>query len=340
MHQPIVSVVMPVHNGAAHLDEALRSVERQTFTDFELVAVDDGSTDASWTILEAHAERDPRIRPVRNERNLGHQATSNRAIAEARGRYVARLDQDDVAFPTRLDRTVEAFHRAPDIGVVYGDYARWFPDGSVARRSPPPTHAAIRVAQLFGNWICHSTLAVRADLLASLDACYRDVPGPQDYDLLSRLLPHAASACVTTPLAAYRQSEMAMTAKYADRMAAAVDEISSRQLADLVGRDDIASTRAVFNLDAGVEDVRGIAAVHHIFEQVPEIDVHALRADARAWQARWTGQALRAAVAPGGRLPRAPRFVGELVRHDPAGARAWAAGEVAKARRRVAVPSG
>ena len=98
---------MPVFDGAAYLDETLESLRAQTLADWELVAVDDCSRDASWEILQRHAARDPRIRPHRHERNRGHRAASNTAFALARGRYVARTDQDDLSLPRRLELQVD-----------------------------------------------------------------------------------------------------------------------------------------------------------------------------------------------------------------------------------------
>jgi glycosyltransferase involved in cell wall biosynthesis len=113
---PVVSVVMPVYNGERFLAEAVESVLGQTYADFELVAVDDASTDASGRILDGY--REPRVRVLRNSRNLGGAGSANRGIAEARGVYVARLDQDDVSLPERLAKQVAFLERHPDVALV------------------------------------------------------------------------------------------------------------------------------------------------------------------------------------------------------------------------------
>src|SRR6188472_297035 len=125
---PTVSVVMPVYNGAGYLGEALNSILAQTYGDFEVVAVDDGSSDESWTILASYGARDDRVRPHRLAQNAGHHVASNTAIELSRGRFIARLDQDDLADRSRLARTVDTFHAHPDVGLLHSWYVRWLPD--------------------------------------------------------------------------------------------------------------------------------------------------------------------------------------------------------------------
>lgn len=113
---PIVTVLMPVYNGTAHLAEAVEGVLAQTLRDFELIVVDDASTDDSAALVAAYA--DPRLRLVRNERNLGQAASLNRGLALARGPYVARVDQDDVSLPGRLERQRRLLDEASDVALV------------------------------------------------------------------------------------------------------------------------------------------------------------------------------------------------------------------------------
>jgi glycosyltransferase involved in cell wall biosynthesis len=107
---------MPVYNGERFLAEAVESILGQTYADFELVAVDDASTDGSRSVLDRY--RDPRVRVLTNERNLGGAASANRAMTEARGVYIARMDQDDVSLPARLEKQVDFLDRHPGIALV------------------------------------------------------------------------------------------------------------------------------------------------------------------------------------------------------------------------------
>lgn len=112
---------MPVYNGERYLREAVESILGQTWSDFEFLVVDDGSTDASAAIVESYA--DERIRLVRNGRNLGLIAALNKGLETARGRYVARMDADDVSLPRRLERQVAYMERNPEVCVA-GSYCR------------------------------------------------------------------------------------------------------------------------------------------------------------------------------------------------------------------------
>lgn len=113
---PRVTVLLAVHNGEPFVREAIGSVLDQTFTDFELLVVDDASTDATVEIVTGFA--DERVRVLRNERNLGQVPSLNRGLLEARGEYVARLDADDVCRPTRLERQTAVLDREPRVGLV------------------------------------------------------------------------------------------------------------------------------------------------------------------------------------------------------------------------------
>jgi len=113
---PRVTVLMAVHNGEPFVREAVESVLAQTFEDFELLVVDDASTDATADIVAGFT--DSRIRVVRNDRNLGQVPSLNLGLPEARGEYIARLDADDACRPTRLERQVAVLDREPSVGLV------------------------------------------------------------------------------------------------------------------------------------------------------------------------------------------------------------------------------
>src|SRR5690606_198612 len=112
---PVVSVVMAVRNGERHLREAIDSILHQAYPDFELILIDDASTDRTADILASYG--DDRIRVLRNDRHLGLSASLNRGIREARGRYIARLDADDVAEPERFARQVDFLDRHGEVAV-------------------------------------------------------------------------------------------------------------------------------------------------------------------------------------------------------------------------------
>lgn len=113
----LVSVCIPVFNGEAHLDPALDSVLNQTFTDIEVLAFDDGSTDGSWELLQSR--KDPRLHCHRNSQNLGPEGNWNQALAAARGRYVKLFHQDDLLAPDCLARQVAAMETRPEVVLAF-----------------------------------------------------------------------------------------------------------------------------------------------------------------------------------------------------------------------------
>lgn len=130
---PLVSVVLCVYNQAAYLAEAMESILRQTFTDFELIVVDDASTDSSPEVIRRFS--DLRVRYTRNEHNLGHAGSLNRGFALARGRYLAIMDSDDISLPERLAHQVAFLESHPDVALC-GSWVETFGLRVEVRRFP------------------------------------------------------------------------------------------------------------------------------------------------------------------------------------------------------------
>ena len=143
MTPPRVSVVLCVYNQAAYVAEAIASILGQTLTDLELIVVDDGSTDSSPEVVRGFT--DPRVRYVRNERNLGHAGSLNRGVALARGRYLAIMDSDDISLPERLARQVDFLDAHPDVAMC-GSWVETFGARMELRRFP--TEPAVLAASL------------------------------------------------------------------------------------------------------------------------------------------------------------------------------------------------
>jgi len=142
MTKPRVSVVIPVRNGKDYIQEALDSVLQQSFTDLELLLIDDGSTDDDY---DRYALQDPRVRVIHLAGN-GVSRARNVGMAQSRGEFIAFLDADDVWFPGKLEAQVRYFDAHPDVGVVFGKFIRWpaQPDGGFA----PASSLVQDVAQL------------------------------------------------------------------------------------------------------------------------------------------------------------------------------------------------
>src|SRR5688572_31181643 len=112
---PLISVVMPVHNALPFLGESIRSILEQTLNDFEFVIFDDASTDGSVEVLREWATRDKRIHLHEGKRRLGLSGSSNAVVSKARARIVARMDADDIAHPDRLRRQWDISNSRPDV---------------------------------------------------------------------------------------------------------------------------------------------------------------------------------------------------------------------------------
>jgi glycosyltransferase involved in cell wall biosynthesis len=121
---PKVSVVMPAYNAERFVREALDSVLNQSFSDFELIIVDDCSKDGTWQILTEYAAADPRVVLVHNEQNLGEAGARNSGLQVARGEYIAAMDADDVLLPDRLMLQVNYLDAHPEVGVLAGQAIR------------------------------------------------------------------------------------------------------------------------------------------------------------------------------------------------------------------------
>ena len=143
---PKVTVLMPVYNVAAYIQEAIDSILNQTYQDFELLIINDGSTDTTHD--EVLKFTDYRIRLVENEQNIGLANTLNKGIKLAKGEYIARMDGDDISLPHRLQKQVAILEQRPDIDICGAGY-RFFGSKNFEVRYPED-HEAIKVGLLFG----------------------------------------------------------------------------------------------------------------------------------------------------------------------------------------------
>lgn len=214
MNAPLVTVLMPVHNSARFLREAMDSVLGQSLTDFELMVIDDGSTDGSTEIIRSYA--DPRVRLITNGRNLGLVASLNKGIGAARGAFIARMDGDDIMRPERLARQVEAMGKDTGIDVLStvvdlintdGEvYGMWDTDRGTLDET------SIRAMMPRTNCIAHPSVMIRREALGDLLYDARQ-PGAEDWDLWLRLLARGHRiAKLGEPLLAYRIHHASVTA--------------------------------------------------------------------------------------------------------------------------------
>jgi glycosyltransferase involved in cell wall biosynthesis len=181
---PLVSVVMPVYNGEQYLQDAIESILRQTFSDFEYIIVDDGSTDKSLALIKAYQDR--RIRLIRNECNQGVTISLNIGLAMSRGKYIARMDADEISFPERFAKQVAFLNAHPDVGVLGANVQLIDPHGSPSDVwRYPVAHCAILWALHFLNPFAHPATMLRKEVVNQVGGynSKRTEPHAEDYEL-------------------------------------------------------------------------------------------------------------------------------------------------------------
>jgi glycosyltransferase involved in cell wall biosynthesis len=198
---PLVSVLLSVHNDEAFVSAAIESVLQQTVKDLELIVVDDASTDETPARLASFD--DPRLVVVRNDEQLGLATSLNLGLDRAQGRYVARLDADDVAYPNRLELQLARIGDAGILGTAIHDLDS---DGRPGRVHRNPLGArAVRWHSLFSSPFFHPTVLVERETLEANGLRYDPAClESEDYDLWTRLLEHADGANLGEPLVGKR----------------------------------------------------------------------------------------------------------------------------------------
>ena len=196
MSSPNVSVVMSVYNGERFLREAVESILGQSLREFEFIAIDDGSTDASFSILDSYRARDTRLR-VYHQENKGLVDALNRGCALARGNYIARMDADDIAMTNRLQRQMEVMESHPEVGVLGSAVQFIDPSGKpLLTGRNPATDREVRSALLQGCPFWHPTVVMRKDCFISAGGYRKVVVDAEDNDLWLRM----ADRCQLTNL--------------------------------------------------------------------------------------------------------------------------------------------
>jgi GT2 family glycosyltransferase len=234
---PAISVIMAAFNGAALLPATLATLQKQTFGDFEVIVVDDCSTDATRDVLRAWP--DPRVRMIALDANGGPVRARNRAFAEARGRYIAALDQDDLCLPDRFARQVAYLDAHPATVLVASatevlDGARLLPSPHVAHTTPTLLRWLIRIE----NPIVWSSVMIRADAGRRLDPFTRpDILYAEDFDLYHRLSALGAIARIDTPLLAYRRHAAGASQRYEDVMLGSARRVLSAAYETVLGAE-------------------------------------------------------------------------------------------------------
>jgi len=231
---PRVTVLMAVRDGERTVGEAVEGILRQSFTDFEFVVVDDGSTDGTAAALASF--RDERLTILQNERPLGLTQSLNRGLARASGEYLARQDADDRSAPERLARQVGFLDAHPEVALV-GTWYRKIDDAGrvLASQQLPRGSTELRWHLIFYSPFVHSSVMIRSAALEVVGTYDEALVYAQDYDLWCRIAKRYALANVDDYLVDYRVSPVSMTETYGETVIAEPRQIARAYLDDLYG---------------------------------------------------------------------------------------------------------
>lgn len=185
MKHPIISVVMPAYNSEKYIGEAIESILNQTFTDFEFIIINDGSTDNTAKIIKQYAQQDARIKFVNHSKNKGLVGVLNEGLDIATGEYIARMDSDDISLPTRFEKQVKYMDAHPECGVL----GTWFK--TFGKRNTVVKHPTIikLLNILSDEHVGHPTVMLRKSIIDKYQFRYdTNYKHAEDFELWSRMV--------------------------------------------------------------------------------------------------------------------------------------------------------
>lgn len=199
---PLISIVMPAYNAEKYIKAAVDSVLNQSFSDFELIVADDGSTDDTGAIIKGY--NDPRIKYL-YQKNAGASKARNLGIINSRGKYVAFLDADDVWMPFKLMKQVYKFAQNPELGLVYGWVRSIYPDGRLKYVSRPNKEGWVYKDLLLNNFQHNGSIQmVKKECFETVGLFDETLPHCQDYDLWVRIAKKYQFGVINDILVEYR----------------------------------------------------------------------------------------------------------------------------------------
>lgn len=272
MPVPAISVAMSVFNGEQFLGAAIESVLAQTFTDFEFLILDDGSSDGTRAIIADYAARDPRIRAILRE-NRGLIASLNQLLDEARAPLVARMDADDICLPERFARQVAFLKANPDHGVV-GSWSTDIDERGELFAAPgadhPVTHDDVLAVIEHRTPLCHPSVMARRRVMLDVGGYHSAYRHCEDYDLWLRLADRTRLANLPERLLLYRRTDGQISNRYSieQHIGAAVSVLAYRErragrpdpTEHLVALPPIAELDALFGRPGVAREVRATVA--------------------------------------------------------------------------------
>lgn len=224
---PIISVIMPVYNSLRYLKDAVESILQQSFKNFEFLIFDDGSTDGSREKLMLYAAADSRIRLFLRDHG-GHTRLLNEGINYSQGEFIARMDSDDIAMPSRFETQIDYLGKHPDCVAVGSEVLIIDPDGSpIGIKGQDTEHEAIDQTHLNGRGgaVIHPSAMFRKDALQQIGGYKPELEPAEDFDLFLRLAEVGKLANVPQVLMKYRQHFQRTTDRRRDTQLKKIREI-------------------------------------------------------------------------------------------------------------------
>jgi glycosyltransferase involved in cell wall biosynthesis len=237
-HPPLVSVLMPTYNAERYLSQAIRSILSQTFTDFEFIVVDDGSADQTPTILKIFQSQDTRFEIHYFEKNSGIAAALNKGLSIAQGKYIARMDADDISLPERFSKQVAFMESHPAVGVL-GTGATVIDAADRPHQSLvfPLSHLLLQWSMCFYSPMIHPSVMIRRELLLSAGGYLPTAAHAEDYELWGRLSAATQFANLPDRLLLLRKSGSNVSIRYSAAFLAAGISVSKGMFRSLIGLD-------------------------------------------------------------------------------------------------------
>jgi glycosyltransferase involved in cell wall biosynthesis len=217
MNEPLVTVLMSVYNGEEYLGEAIESILNQTYKNFEFIIIDDASTDSSAAIISSY--NDARIRPVANAQNMRLTASLNKGIDLARGKYIARMDADDVSLPERIEKQVAFMEQHPEVGLC-GTFLKSVGPQSEYVVAYKTTHEEIKFKLFFETHFPHPAAMLRKSVLDEHQLKYDTINKvAQDYELWNKMVNYCQAAILPEVLVRKRtHPEMASVKRVEEQL--------------------------------------------------------------------------------------------------------------------------
>ena len=225
--EPLVTVLIPVYN-RPNVVKTIDSIVNQTYSNLEILIVDNASTDN--TVEAIKKIKDLRIRLLVNEQNLGQTYSLNRGLREATGKYIARIDSDDIALPRRIEKQVEFMENNPDY-VLVGSWVRFISDddklGMLVKM--PTTDEGMRLMHTVSCGMFHPSAMYRTDTIRGNNIEYDpEIHMAEDYDLWVKLMQYGKACNLGEPLIYYRRGNDNDSRRYEDVMGRESSEIRSK----------------------------------------------------------------------------------------------------------------